>query len=160
MEGGVALEPEPAAVPGTLEPEPEPEDDDPTSVSTFPQLLEGQAEPDLQLQAGDGAEILQRSFTAAEADATQQPTGTRRRSLSEMATHSVSHIPAGLRRGNSNATELDALVGADKGGRSDSEIKAWLEEILPMWQSDEQLRQSKVCPDAIASLLVHALLGR
>ena len=48
-------------------------------------------------------------------------------------------------RGRSNS-HLDALVGVDKGGRSDAEINVWLEDILPLWESDEQLRQSKVRP--------------
>jgi hypothetical protein len=109
-------------------------------------------EPEPEPEPGDNGA----RSAAAEVGAALQPTRSRRRSLTEMASHSVGHIHVGRKRGNSNAAELDALVGVDKGGRSDSEITAWLEEVLPLWESDEQLRKSKVCPADASLLAVHA----
>lgn len=57
-----------------------------------------------------------------------QPTKSRRRSLTELAGKSVGHIGP------------------------DAEIKIWLEEILPLWHTDEQLRHSKVRFHALCRL--------
>ena len=120
------------------EPEPEPQVRESTSVPLVLELAEPEVSEAEKPAAGE-------TDAKVEAEAALQPTKSRRRSITEMASGHMG-------RGRSNS-HLDALVGVDKGGRSDAEINVWLEDILPLWESDEQLRQSKVRPWTAASLL-------
>jgi hypothetical protein len=126
----LVLEPEPETEP---EPEPQP------ALEPEPQpALEPWPEPEPEPEPDDP--VLRRAASAStstsEDPLERQHSRTRRRSLTEIARSAAGH---GRRR--MSAEDITAPHSA--GARVEPDNKAWLEDILPLWHSDEQLRHSK-----------------
>ena len=128
----LVLEPEPETEP---EPEPQP------ALEPEPQpALEPWPEPEPEPEPEPDDPVLRRAASAStstsEDPLERQHSRTRRRSLTEIARSAAGH---GRRR--MSAEDITAPHSA--GARVEPDNKAWLEDILPLWHSDEQLRHSK-----------------